>query len=638
MKKYKTVVLYLFLFVYLEVVSKTLMFNKGLGKEFIIVLLFSLSLSFLLSFLVHLFKEKTNKKVFTWSIVLIFSFYLFNFLYYSLFSIPFSFRDLELASNALSFYEVALHLIKRDFINVIIFLMPTILLIVYRKNFDFSRIRLRRNNILCFLGIFTYILSLLSLGISKEGLYSSYNLYYNTDAIVTSTEILGVFTSQRINLKRTLFGFKEELVLDNQEEVIVEKEISYNKLDIDFDKLIAEETDASVKNVYQYLQNKNATNKNEYTGLYKGKNLIFILAEGFNSIAVDESRTPTLYKLIHEGFDFTNYYSPEFLSTTGGEFQAMTGLLPSQDVLSIWRNQAPTISYAIGNAFGRLGYNTFSYHDWYYKYYNRNISMPTLGFNNYKACQNGLEKSMKCYWLPSDVDMINTTFGDYASTNPFVTYYVTVSGHAPYNFWGGNSMALKNKEVVKDLPYSNPVKAYLAAQMELEYALKTLITKLEESGLLEDTVLVLTGDHYPYTLTEDQINEVAPYKREKLVSVHHSNLIIWNTNNTHKVVEKVASQIDVLPTVLNLFGVDYDSRLFIGKDIFSDEEGLAIFSSRSWKSDKGTYFSNSGFVGEEVDPSYISSKNERIANDFVISRLLLEKNIYKRLEVPEGEN
>lgn len=634
-KKHTTIILYLFLFVYLEIINKTLMFNKLLDKDFFNVILFSLSLSFLFSFFTHFFREKNNKRICTVLVILITAFYLYNFLYFSLFSMPFSINDLELVNNALSFYEIGLHLLQTDFLSILIFLIPFFLFLLYKNNFDFAKKERKKRIKIFIFFLFTHIIALLSLNIDKTTLYSPYNLYYHLNSLTTSTEVLGVFTSQRLSIKRAIFGFQEKLVTEETEED--SEEVSYNKLDIDFDKLISETQDESTKNIYRYLKTKKATNKNEYTGLYKGKNLIFILAEGFNSIAVDEIRTPTLYKLIHEGFDFTNYYSPEFLSTTGGEFQAMTGLIPTQEILKIWRNENPTISYAIGNSFEKIGYNTFSYHNWLYTYYSRHKTMPTLGFNDYMACKNGMEKEINCSWLPSDVDMINKTFGNYAKNGPFVTYYITVSGHAPYNFMGGNSIAIKNKEVVKDLPYSDPVKAYLSAQMELEYALSSLIEKLEMEGILDDTVIVLTGDHYPYTLTEEEINEVSTYEREEMVEVNHSNLIIWNTNNEHKVIEKVASQIDVLPTILNLFGINYDSRLFVGNDIFSDEEGLAIFASRSWRSDKGTYFSNTGFVGEEVSDNYITYMNSRIANSFTISKLLLEKNIYKKIEKEIGE-
>ncbi len=634
-KKYHIFFLYFLLFAYLELINKVLMFNKLPGKEFLIVLLFSASLAFLFSFFSSLGNVKINKRVTLFLVVLTIAFYMFNFLYYSLFSLPFSIRDLELVSNALSFYEIGLHLINTDFIHILLFLLPFITYLLVQKNFYYEKVKLKKDTFRLILSLSLYGVALLSLNLDKVSLYSPYNLYYNLDAITTSTEILGMFTSQRLSIERSLFGFQEKIVMETKNES-EEQVVEYNKLDIDFDALIESEKDESIKSIYNYLKNKKATNKNEYTGMYKGKNLIFILAEGFNSIAVDENRTPTLYKLIHEGFEFTNYYSPEFLSTTGGEFQAMTSLVPTQEILSIWRNQHPEIYYAIGNSFGRLGYNTFSYHNWYYKYYSRHITMPTLGFNNFMACQNGMEKKINCAWLPSDVDMINATFDNYSTDSPFVTYYITVSGHAPYNFMGGNKMANKNKDVVKDLPYSDSVKAYLSAQTELEYALSTLLDSLNKAGILEDTVIVLTGDHYPYTLTEEEINEVSSYPRDEMVEVNHSNLIIWNPHNEHVVVDKVASQIDVLPTILNLFGIPYDSRLLIGNDIFSDEEGLAIFASRSWRSDKGTYFSNKGFVGD-ADDHYITSINTRIANAFTISKLILEKDIYSRLDLEEGD-
>ncbi len=633
-KKYSTVILYLFLFIYLELLNKVLMFNKLPNKEFLIVAFFSISLSFFLSSITHFFKEKTNKKIAIGLVVFFIAFYLYNFLYFSLFSLPFSISDIELVNNAISFYEIGLHLIQTDIIYILLFLLPFFVFILYKNNFDFSKNTNRKKGVKFLLSITIFLGTLGTLNLNKTDLYSPYNLYYNLNSMTASTEVLGVFTSQRLSIKRFFFGFQEKLVMENREES--NSEISYNKLDINFDELIEKEKDETLKSVYEYLNTKKATNKNEYTGLYKGKNLIFLLAEGFNSIAVEEYRTPTLYKLINEGFQFTNYYSPEFLSTTGGEFQAMTGLIPTQEILKIWRNDTPKFSYAIGNVFNKLEYNTYSFHNWLYTYYSRNKTMPTLGFHNYLACKNGMEKRIDCSWLPSDVDMINTTFDDYAKNSPFATYYITVSGHAPYNFMGGNRMAVKNKDVVKDLPYSTSVKAYLSSQMELEYALNTLLRKLESAGILEDTVIVLTGDHYPYTLTEEEINEVSTYDREELVEVHHSNLIIWNTNNEHKVVDKVASQIDVLPTILNLFGVEYDSRLFIGNDIFSDEEGLAIFASRSWKSDKGIYYSDKGFVGEASD-AYVTAINSRVANSFTISKLLVEKNVYEKIETRIGE-
>ncbi|MDE5831342.1 MAG: LTA synthase family protein, partial [Clostridia bacterium] len=338
---------------------------------------------------------------------------------------------------------------------------------------------------------------------------------------------------------------------------------------------------------------KSPTNKSEYTGMFKDKNLIFILAEGFNEVAVSPELTPTLYKLSHNGFVFNNFYSPVFLSTTGGEFQATTGLIPTQEILKIWKGNTPLISYGLGNVFSKIGYNVQSYHDWTYSYYKRNITMKTLGFENYTGCGNGLEERMDCNWLPSDIDLVDVTTPDYLGTsNPFVTYYVTVSGHSPYNI--NDNIALKYWNYVKDMNYSESVKYYIASQIELDRMLEELIKKLEESGELDDTVIALVGDHYPYTLQPEEINEVASYTKDGIVEINHSNFILWNSEMEEPIIiDKVASQIDVLPTLLNLFGIEYDSRMIVGKDILSDADGLAIFSNRSWVTDYGTYFSSS---------------------------------------------
>ena len=200
----------------------------------------------------------------------------------------------------------------------------------------------------------------------------------------------------------------------------------------------------------------------------------------------------------------------------------------------------------------------------------------------------------------------------------------------------GNSIALKNKGYVVDLPYSNSVKAYLATQIELDKALEVLLNKLEADGILDDTVIALVGDHYPYTLSTDEINEISSYEKDGVVEVNHSNFVIWNSAMDKVVeVDKVGSQIDVLPTLLNLFGIEYDSRLIVGKDILSDYEGIAIFSDRSWVSDKGTYFANGGkFIpknGIEVDQDYISKMNRRVANSFTVSNSIIKYNIYKQI-------
>ena len=360
------------------------------------------------------------------------------------------------------------------------------------------------------------------------------------------------------------------------------------------------------------------------------------MAESFNEIAVREDLTPTLYKLVNSGFVFNNFYTPTISSTIGGEFQELTGLVAASGFLGPWKSGNNYFPFGVGKVFKDMDYNTFAYHDHSVYFQNRYIYLKSLGFDNFKGCFNGLEKSINCkIWPESDVEMIDATIEDYINSDkPFFTYYVTVSGHGGYTF-SSSAMAKKHMNEVKDLNISEKPKAYLAAQIELDRALEDLIKKLDEAGKLDDTVIALVGDHYPYYLSVDEVNEIADYEKDGIIEINRSNFILWNSKMDTVTVDKVGSEIDVLPTLYNLFGVKYDSRLIIGKDILSTEPGLAIFGNRSWVSDKGSYFSQKNkFVPKDnvsVDDDYISYMNTLVNNRMSMSKNIMANDYYKKV-------
>lgn len=638
--KLNTFYTYGFLILVSEIIFKILMFHKLSISSLLYTLVFSLPIIFVLTLLTNVFNKKVSKIIYYPTLILITLLFLFQYVFYKLFSVTFSFHTIGLAGQAADFKSIIVDSIKMYYPGIIALILPLIVVLVLKRFVVFHECRRKNLRSLFVLLIISIGISYLSLIPGKSKLYSAHSLYYKVNDAEKNIDKFGLLTSMRIDIKRVLFGFEEKIVaaptqiIDNNKKT--EKVTTYNVTDIDFESLKSNESSSTVKKLYDYFAKSSPSNQNDYTGYFKDKNLIFILAEGFNSIAVSEELTPTLYKMSHTSFVFNNYYSPVFLSTTGGEFQATTGLIPTQEILKVWKSRNPKISYALGHQFNKLGYDVNAFHNWTYSYYERNKTMPTLGYEKYLGCKNGLEKEINCKWLPSDVDLMEATVPKYSSSEHFMTYYISVSGHAPYNFGGGNSIAKKNKSLVADLPYSDAVKAYLATQIEFDRAIEKLIQKLEEAGKLDDTVIVITGDHYPYTLTNDEVNQISSYKRDDVVETNRSNLIIWNNKMTEPVVvDKVGSQIDVLPTVLNLFGIEYDSRLIIGKDILSDYPGLATFSNRSWVSDKGTYYSVSKKFepkeGVEVDEDYVKNMNVEVANRFTISGQIINNNIYKKI-------
>ena len=288
-----------------------------------------------------------------------------------------------------------------------------------------------------------------------------------------------------------------------------------------------------------------------------------------------------------------------------------------------------------GNMFKNNGYTTYAFHNHTYKYYDRHKSHPNAGFK-YIGCGNGLEKKMNCkHWPNSDNEMMKVTPDYYINKEPFATYYMTVSGHLNYNFYG-NSMANRNKDAVSSLKYSDAVKAYLATHIELEKAMKELLARLEKEGLLEDTLIVISPDHYPYGLTDKQLNERSKTNRANKFEKYHSTLIMYNPTIERTEINKVVSSLDIMPTLYNLFGLEYDSRLVMGRDIFSDSDHIVILSDRSWVTDKGTYNSVNGKFtpfnkNEQVDKTYVNRINNIVKKRYSMSTLILDNDYYKKV-------
>ncbi len=641
--KLRIVLWWSFWIIYLELIYKVFILKNVLTINTLSVILFSIPWIIIFSIITSIFNEKVNKVL---TIILSFTIMLITLaqiVYYNFYNSIFSFLSLTTGTGqVLEFYEMIISVILRVWYIFVLILVPFILFIIFKnKIFNFNR-----NNykyMLSFIAIL--LLSLLGIFIvvkkDNKGFYSLQRLLFKTHAPMLTIDKTGLLTMEMIDIERYIFGFTEDVYDENinkvnQKEEIV-KPIEYNKTDIDFDKLISEETNETIKNMHEYFKNIDASNKNDYTGLFKGKNLIFITAEAFDTIALSEELTPTLYKMANNSFIFNNYYQPLYpVSTSDGEYMNLTSLIPKEGVWSFSKSSKISMPYGIGNIFKKDGYVTYGFHNHNYKYYDRNKSHKNIGLTYY-GCGNGLEKKMNCkHWPNSDKEMIDATTNYYIDNDKFMTYYMTVSGHLNYNF-NGNNMAYRNKDKVKNLPYSKAVKAYYATQIELDKAMESLLKELESKNKLNDTLIVIAPDHYPYGLTTKQMNEVSTIDRSDKFEKFHTTLIMYNPNIEKTEVNKVISSIDILPTIYNLYGIEYDSRLLIGRDIFSDNEHIVILSDRSWITDKGRYnsvtkkFTNN--TDEVIDEDYINRINTIVNQKYSMSSLVLSNNYYKKLGI-----
>jgi len=632
-KNYKIHIFFIYFFtiIFLESIFRIFCTETILPITVIYTIIYSIVISLFLSLFTSLFKTKTN--LITKIILFLITIWYMTHLVYKLkMSVFFSINSLGLANQLTSFFSDTLYSIGKHTLKLLIMLIPFILSFVINKNIYY--IEKDKKSYLKYIIVFilTLVLFYSSLLINKNKEYSMYKLYFKISNNSLVAEKSGVLISTSLELKEKIFKFKNNNIITTNKN-IEKEETKYNILNIDFDKLTENTRSTRKKQMNEYFKNDTPTNQNEYTGMYEGKNLILFMAESFNSFAVSKELTPTLYKLTNEGFVFENFYSPVILSTIGGEFQELTGLYPHINLLgSTWRRGTNYFEYGYGNVFKQKDYNTYAYHNNEYNFQSRNKYLKSMGFDNYIGCGNGLESRMNCkLWPQSDSEMISSTIEDYINSDkPFMTYYVTVSGHMAYNW--GNAMSKKHKDKVENLDYPTEIKAYIATQIELDEALNTLIKELKKNNKLDDTVIALVGDHYPYDLSINDINKVSEKEKDSIIEINHSNFILWNNKTKTTKINKIGSQIDVLPTLLNLFGIKYDSRLIMGKDILADNEGLAIFANGSWISDKGKYYSTTNTFEpsneKSIDENYITNMNNLVNNRILMSKYIIEENYY----------
>ena len=627
-----------FWILFLEYIYRIFIIKDFLNINTLIVTVFSFIFITLFSFVTNVFCEKANKIITVFLTIIITFFTLAQIVYYNFYNSIFSFYSLTTGTGqVLHFWSMIVEVIVRIWYVFALILIPVILFIIFNnKIFEYKR----NKGIILYTFIIGLIVSVLSSYVlikkyDKGQLYSLNNLIYKTHAPMLTINKTGLLTMEVIDIYRYFFGFEENFDIKKDEVKNVSKKIEYNKLDIDFDKLIEESNDETIKSMHEYFSSLTPSEKNKYTGMFKGKNLIFITAEAFDTIAIDENITPTLYKIANNGFIFNNYYQPLYpVSTSDGEYMNVMSLIPKEGVWSFYKTSKNYMPFGIGNMFKKLDYNTYGFHNHNYNYYHREKSHTNIGLTYY-GCGNGLEKKMNCkHWPNSDFEMIKATTPYYLNDDkPFMTYYMTVSGHLNYNF-SGNNMASRNKSKVKNLNYKDSIKAYYATQIEFDKAIEELLNELEESGKLDDTLIVIAPDHYPYGLTTKDMNTVSKIDRTDKFENYHTSLIMYNPKIENKVVDKVISGIDILPTIYNLFGIDYDSRLLMGSDIFSNTEHIVILSDRSFITSKGKYNSITGeFSNPNVSKEYIDNINKIINEKFKMSSLILEKDYYKELGI-----
>lgn len=675
---------------YLELVFHMIIF-KNIDSKILYPLLSGAVFGLLLGLFACIFRDVGNVIIGYLGLTIFCVYDIVQLIYYRIFGTFLSLVSVGGAENAMNFKVVLFRTLRENIVYMILLMVPVFALVLLQIKF----VSFERPNRKCIIihAIITPLLGMLAillLNIHGRAPYSPYQLFHNRYVLELSMKQLGVTVTTIRDAESMRAGENQDVKFsldeetderpDNASEPGIQQENgqttgeqtsggqtaagqnasgtnennqnannnnnknnmneqSYSpQIDasIDFKALYHATEDERIRNICAFCSKRQPTLKNEYTGIFEDYNVVFITAESLYGYGIYKQCTPTLYKLMNEGFVFENYYNPMWYhSTIDGEYVNCLGQYPCASDWSFYKSAQTSQPYALGNALNKKGYTSKAYHDFDFYYYNRSETHANMGYD-FKAIDYGLD--IPYFGSYSDVDMMEAVCSEFINEEKFLAYFMTFSGHLPYNYQD-NPIPVKNREEAERLTQGmnlpEEAVAYIATQIELDRALELLIDKLDEADKLEKTLFVITSDHYPYGLSDDAIDALANENvSESAFEKHHSCLGIWSASMEKPVVvDKLCASVDVLPTVLNLLGIDYDSRLLAGNDIMSDSEQLVIFSDHSFMTDKIRYNTKTGEITylvdeKKIDEKYINEQIEKVENLLYISDEIINTDFF----------
>ena len=334
----KTFLYYFLIILYLEFVFHLACF-KSIDFFQVLLLLFSgVIFSVIFTFLSSITKkEKFNFAIFCIISIFLIIFFSAELVYFKIYDSFFNFNAIVFIGAIKDGYDKVLVTILQNSIYIGLFLLPFVIGVINipKKINFFNKVDSMVLLGLCVLSI-GYSLFLVNFVNGTES-YSYRKLFYDVNMPMLNVKSFGLLSSTGISVHRGMFGFIEKKEVS--EDIFTNKvtslsgatDVKYNESNIDFKSLYENESNQGIKDMHKYFDSQIPTEQSNFTGMFKGKNVIFILAESFDEIAIDKELTPTLYKMKNGGIVFNNYFSPKYpASTADGEFMLEWGLLPVQ--------------------------------------------------------------------------------------------------------------------------------------------------------------------------------------------------------------------------------------------------------------------------------------------------------------------
>ena len=611
-----------FSLIFLELTFKYSVLVINFNQEFMFLILFSLGYSFIVLFFLMFFKPNTIRYLLFILIVTITLFFLLQDIYHTIVE---NFYSIKIAGD----FSLGLSFIGDAFLALrfkhLLYLVPILILIgintyypkIYRSDYRFLKQPL-------FVLIAASIM--INTAINRiDDTYQSGNISY-------------------IYSDKDLYDY----VYDSQKAVKTFGLLTYIQRDImNLFRSSPLRTNEYLVLLDDFISQKPIHQTNAFSESLKGKNFIMIMAESFDTYAIHEVLTPNLYQLKMES-SFNNYYSPLYYrSTADTEFMSQLSLFPNKNVtLSMEAYQDNTFTNTLPRLFEQQGYKTFSYHNYTDYFYPRTyFHTNTLGFQVFKgASALGLLDEVPKGTLifnhiwQRDSDLISLTVDEFINEDQFFVNYITVSGHfnynsdhevVPYHIEALDRYLEENNETLPDDIYY-----YLATAMELDLAIGTLKDALASKNKLDDTVIMIYGDHYAYAIDEDTIWDYDTIKKDNDIFDLHKVPLIFHAPNTklQGSFNRYMSSIDILPTISNLFGLHLNYQHVFGVDVFSTRDAIVKFPNLSFMSQDFYYNSLTDVYrieNDDITLDELKFLEQQLITNYRYNNLFLEYDYLK---------
>lgn len=534
---------------------------------------------------------------------------------YNLFGTFFAFSDLSYTGDGLAFFSVEYLKIRKLLIITVlgcIFLSVFLAVIQQKKKYGWKNVAI---------GIAVIVVAVAGIGVKHQKMLGGVNTSMGWNVVAEMNSEADIYQSMsNKNYAMSMTGVYQYMYRSFMVSSGLENKLNNGEMYKELDEYFA----SLPEDVHE---------ENEMTDIFKGKNAFFIMLESIDTWMLTEEYMPNLYKLQQEGIDFTNHFSPLYISagTFNTEFIANTSLIPPTNGIDtkVYANNA--FPYSIANCFEMLGYTANSFHSSNPNIYNRGAIHENLGYDKY---HNWEDMNMENYML--DSQLING-YESMTREEPFFSFLITYSGHGPYGADDYMVISESHIDEAREAVGENFLNASdedweeytyaISHAMETDQFVGSLVERLEAEGVLEDTVLVFFTDHYgKYMTNHELLKEIKGAENSDMLC--ETPFFIYHMGTSPQKVDTISSTSDILPTLANMFGLQTDYRYYDGVDIFSEKEHYVIFQGNSWY-DGETYYSieYDGIMTEEM-----KARNQEIAQRMKRSEYILKSDYFSYLE------